>query len=363
MKKINFKQKKTKTSEPESPVVAWQLLIVDDEPDIHAATQLSLSRFTFADCPITLLHAHSAQEAKEILQHHTNIAVALIDVVMETDTSGLDLVKYIRDIQKNMFIRLIIRTGQPGTAPERFVIEHYDIDDYKEKTELTAQKLFTTIRNAIKSYRDLQVIAYHNHNLTKANNHAIYMLAIASELKDRETGNHIHRIRYYTKSLAMQLGQSPEEAQALGLAGMLHDLGKLGIPDSIIQKPGRLTQEEFAVIKTHPELALKILGEMKWFELARQITYSHHEKWNGEGYPQGLTGKTIPLSARIVAVADVFDALTSDRPYKHAWPIEQATQEIQNSSGSHFDPHVVSAFMALIDSGEIRSIKERFPTT
>lgn len=362
MRKILYKQKPMIKTSPQPESTTWKLLVVDDEPDIHAATQLSLNRFTFANYPLTLLHAYSAKEAIEILNENIDIAVAIIDVVMETDTAGLDLVKHIRSVQKNQFIRIIIRTGQPGTAPERYVIEHFDIDDYKEKTELTTQKLFTTIRNAIKSYRDLQVIALHNQNLTEANNHSIYMLAIASELKDQETGNHIHRIRHYTESLAIQLGDSLPGAQALGLAGMLHDLGKLGIPDNIIQKPGRLTPEEFATIKTHPELALRILGDNQWFETARQVAYCHHEKFNGSGYPQGLKGEEIPLPARIVAIADVFDALASDRPYKKAWPIEQATLEIQNCSGSHFDPQVVTAFLALIDSGEIQAIKARFPT-
>ncbi|MEO5332476.1 MAG: HD domain-containing protein [Magnetococcus sp. YQC-5] len=362
MKKIIYRQKNQEKAPDQAQFKKWKLLVVDDEPDIHAATQLSLSRFTFANNQLALLHAHSASEARELLSQHPDLSVALIDVVMETDTAGLDLVKHIRDVLKNNFIRIIIRTGQPGMAPERYVIEHFDIDDYKEKTELTSQKLFTTIRNAIKSFRDLQTIAHYNQDLTDANNHAITMLAMASELKDRETGNHIHRIRHYTESLARQLNHTPEAAYALGLAGMLHDLGKLGIPDNIIQKPGRLTPEEFDVIKTHPELALKILGDNKSFETARQIAYSHHEKWNGSGYPQGLQGEEIPLPARIVAVADVFDALASDRPYKKAWSVEDAAQEIHNSSGSHFDPGVVEAFLALMASGEIKTIKDRFPT-
>ncbi|MBF0125754.1 MAG: HD domain-containing protein [Magnetococcales bacterium] len=362
MRKIVFKSRKAVAS-PEPPTQKkWKLLVVDDEPDVHAATQLSLSRFSFGDIQLALLHAHSAMEARGLLTRHADVAVALIDVVMETDSAGLDLVKFIREEQKNLFMRLIIRTGQPGMAPERFVIEHYDIDDYKEKTELTSQKLFTTIRNAIKGFRDLQTIAQHHEELVDAHNHAIYMLAMASELKDRETGNHIHRIRHYTESLANRLGLSRNEARSLGLAGMLHDLGKLGIPDQIIQKPGRLTEEEFAVVKTHPEMALHILGEHKWFETAREVAYSHHERWDGSGYPQGLRGEEIPVSARIVAVADVFDALASDRPYKKAWPVEQAVAEIRRCGGTHFDPEVVDAFESELASGAIRQIKDSFPT-
>ncbi|MBF0295024.1 MAG: HD domain-containing protein [Magnetococcales bacterium] len=356
---------KMQRSEPrseESVRQVWKLLVVDDEPDIHAATQLSLARFAFGEGRLQLLHAHSAAQAREVLAEHPDVAVAMIDVVMETDTAGLDLIQHIRDELKNLFLRIIIRTGQPGMAPERYVIEHYDIDDYKEKTELTSQKLYTAIRNAIKSYRDLQIIALRHLEVMEAHHHAIHMLALASELKDRETGNHINRIRHYTESLARRMGHGPEGAEALGLAGMLHDLGKLGIPDGIIQKTGRLTEEEFAVIKTHPELALRILGENRWFETARQVAWCHHEKWNGSGYPQGLQGEEIPLAARIVAVADVFDALASDRPYKKAWSVEEAAAEIMRSSGSHFDPAVVEAFRLLLEEGEIQEIRRRFPT-
>ena len=133
----------------------WKVLVVDDEPDIHEITKLNLKGFQFADRQLEFLHAYSAEQAKEILQQHSDIAVALIDVVMETDDAGLKLVEYIRKPLANMMIRLIIRTGQPGQAPERYVIDNFDIDDYKDKTELTTQKLYTTLRSALKSYRDL----------------------------------------------------------------------------------------------------------------------------------------------------------------------------------------------------------------
>jgi response regulator RpfG family c-di-GMP phosphodiesterase len=136
----------------------WKILVVDDEPDIHILTRLNLRDFTFAQRPLEILSANSAAEAKQILAEHDDIAVALVDVVMETDDAGLLLVRHIRDEMKNVLIRLIIRTGQPGVAPERFVIDNFDIDDYKDKTELTVQKLYTSVRSALKSYRDLNAI-------------------------------------------------------------------------------------------------------------------------------------------------------------------------------------------------------------
>ena len=197
--------------------------------------------------------------------------------------------------------------------------------------------------------------------LVQAHNHAIFMLAVASELKDRETGNHINRIQYYSEALAKQMGMDEEQSKSIGQASTLHDLGKLGIPDAIIRKPGKLTDEEFAVIKTHPKLAMDIFGDHPGFELARQIAFAHHEKWDGSGYPERLQGEQIPLSARIVAAVDVLDALASERPYKKAWPVDEAISEIQRCSGRHFDPNVVDALMQLHSNGTITEIKSRFP--
>lgn len=501
----------------------WKILVVDDEPDIHAVTSLVLSSLTFDGRGLHLLHAHSGAEARVLLADPANqdVAVALVDVVMESDDAGLQLVHHIRRDRDNRTIRLIIRTGQPGYAPEMHVIENYDIDDYKEKTELTAQKLFTTIRLSLKGYGDLMVIeknkkgleyilkgapeiynlsslqdfcwgvlmqvvgmfrtgddslmtstastesphallitqgvaekpilpdfycgtgrfqdraavpepllahcmtllaqgtpcapsnstyclplmiknelvgliyledvpplhpdehkllevmtrqisaALENHwlfnsltesrlALIQAHDHAIFMLAMASELKDRETGNHINRIQFYSEALARQMGME-EEATVIGKASTLHDLGKLGVPDAIIRKPGKLTDEEFAIIKTHPRLAMDIFGDHPGFELAKQIALSHHEKWDGSGYPERLHGEVIPLPARIVAVADVLDALASERPYKNAWPLNEAIEEIQRCSGRHFDPRVVDALTQLYADGTIPAIKARFP--
>lgn len=136
----------------------WKVLIVDDEPDVRTLTRISLRDFSFANQTIEFFEASSAREAIDLLQQHSDIALALIDVVMETDDAGLKLVEYIRNELKNAMIRLVIRTGQPGLAPERYVIDHYDIDDYKDKTELTAARLYTTVRSALKAYRDLQII-------------------------------------------------------------------------------------------------------------------------------------------------------------------------------------------------------------
>ncbi len=152
---------------PEVKLPPWKVLIVDDEPDVHAITRLNLKNFQFANKSLRFLEALSAREAKQILSHEIDIAVALIDVVMETDDAGLQLVDYIRNELGNSMIRIVVRTGQPGAAPERQVVDSYDIDDYKDKTELTVQKLYTTLRSTLKSYRDLTTINANRRGLEK----------------------------------------------------------------------------------------------------------------------------------------------------------------------------------------------------
>ncbi|HAT50412.1 MAG: DUF3369 domain-containing protein [Nitrospirae bacterium] len=476
----------------------WTILVVDDDPDILAVTRISLKDFHFSGRPVRLLCAGSAKEALHIYHSEMEIAVALIDVVMETDDAGLRLVKTIREEIKDRTIRLIIRTGQPGHAPERFVIDNYDIDDYKDKTELTSIKLYTTVRSALKSYRDLKLIETNRQGLEMvlkaapgmylhpvneiqgffkdalsqvirlcqtachvlphenrdhgaiqgfiatlekgdlkiratsewnaleqpwakivlagidkvtatgcspvviapgqvmlpllvhhkpigvivldnlsyltdngrylmevfaiqcasalenfrlydelegANRRAMRMLAVAAEFKDTETGDHVKRLARQTIETALELGCSEEVALEMGQASMMHDIGKIGIPDAVLLKPGKLTDDEFEVIKSHPGIGATILSEDGNFKVALQVALSHHERWDGTGYPSGLKGEEIPLAARIVSVVDVFDALVSARPYKKAWPVADALAEIRRGSGSHFDPTIVDAFL------------------
>ena len=170
------------------------------------------------------------------------------------------------------------------------------------------------------------------------------------EYKSEVTGQHVKRVSEYTRILASGLGLSDEETNLLRVASMMHDVGKINIPSSILDKPGKLTAEEFDVIKTHVTVGEKLMekapGEM--MEKARVIAKQHHEKWNGKGY-LGMKGKEIDIAARIVALADVFDALVSKRPYKDAFPIEKAVQIIVEDRGEHFDPCVVDCFIANLD--------------
>ncbi len=179
-------------------------------------------------------------------------------------------------------------------------------------------------------------------------------LGLAIEYRDDDTGAHIRRVGDLAAGLAQLLGCSEEFVQMIRLAAPLHDIGKIGIVDEILLKPGKLTQEEFCAMQRHAEIGARILtgSRSRLLQLAEQIAVTHHEKWDGSGYPTGLAGEGIPLSGRIVAVVDVFDALTHSRPYKEPWPVAEALAEIQRLNGTQFDPRVVEAFMQVISLEE-----------
>lgn len=195
--------------------------------------------------------------------------------------------------------------------------------------------------------------------LEEANIEIVERLAQVARLRDDETPEHIRRIADYTGKIARELGIAGEELQMLRLAAQVHDLGKSGVSDSILNKPGLLTPREAALMKHHTTLGASVLsnGKTRLVQLAEEIALNHHECWSGDGYPRGLAGEQIPLSARIVAVADVFDALTNDRPYKRGWPVEKAIEEIQKMSGKQLDPTVVEAFLRVMSSAGSRGEK------
>lgn len=177
---------------------------------------------------------------------------------------------------------------------------------------------------------------------------AIIMLAQAAEAKDDDTGEHVQRLGRISRRICIALGLEDCLVEEIGFFSMVHDVGKIHVPDHILKKPGPLTDDEWAVMRQHTIYGERILVDRPVYRIARQITRSHHERWDGRGYPDGLKGDAIPLPARIVAVADVFDALTHERPYKAAWPVAQALDEIRAQSGAAFDPRVVAAFLASI---------------
>jgi response regulator RpfG family c-di-GMP phosphodiesterase len=477
----------------------WKVLLVDDEPDIHDVTKLTLSRFRLDDRSLTFLHAYNGAEAKEILARETDIALVFLDVVMEKEDSGLEVARWMRKDHGNQFTRIVLRTGQPGQAPEERVIVDYDINDYKEKTELDRTKLFTTTFAALRAYRDImkveearltqlnyreglerviaasahifqqrnlkdfasgllqQVVALlrleqsmllrlsgasvitgeteyeilasignlgrdvicpqliaqlddarrnrisrlHgdtyvgyfpnnsgkasllvlkgveeisdmdtqllevfcsgvaiafdnillNQEITDTQAELILRLGDVVESRSNEAGNHVRRMSQICYLLARASGLPDDETAVLMHAAPMHDIGKIATPDSVLLKPGKLDAAEWEIMKQHPTVGLSILdgSSRPILKAAAVIAHQHHEKFDGSGYPQGLKGHDIHLYARIVAVADVFDALSHKRCYKDAWPVEQVTAYLREVSGHHLDPVYVELLIANID--------------
>jgi putative two-component system response regulator len=223
---------------------------------------------------------------------------------------------------------------------EELQISEQQLEKYADDLNKTILELKTTHKELQEAYLD-----------------TIYRLVLAAEYKDEDTGEHIVRMSHYSALIAEKLGLPAKQVQNIRYAAPMHDVGKIGIPDSILMKPGKLTEEEFEIIKTHSTIGAKILTNSKAeiLKIAEQIALSHHEKWNGKGYPQGLSNDNIPLVGRVVGLADAFDALTSKRPYKDPYPVEMAIDIIKQERGQHFDPDIVDVFMENID--EVLKIK------
>ena len=194
--------------------------------------------------------------------------------------------------------------------------------------------------------------------LEQQNRQTMGMLAKLVEARDTDAGVHLHRIQFFSRALALHLGLSEGEAQEIAYASMTHDVGKAHVPDAVLKKPGPLNPEEWRIMQKHTAWGDDLLTDNSDFEIARQVARWHHEHWDGNGYPDGLAGDQIPYTARIVAVADVFDALISKRPYKEAWPPDVAMQEILRMADSHLDPQIVAAFNELWEEGVIGRIAE-----
>jgi putative nucleotidyltransferase with HDIG domain/PAS domain S-box-containing protein len=189
--------------------------------------------------------------------------------------------------------------------------------------------------------------------LHDAHMEAVYMLAVAAEAKDQDTGKHVRRIQRYASLLARRIGMPAAEAEAIGYSAILHDVGKIHVPDRILSKPGPLDDDERAQMQQHTLAGERILSPTAFFERARRIARSHHENWDGSGYPDRRAGQEIPLEARIVHVADVFDALATARVYKEPWPAGQAAGAIVSERGRMFEPEIADAFASLFQSGEL----------
>ncbi len=328
---------------------------------------------------VRLLEAHGyanlrttpEAEAAILICQEWNPDLVMLDLNMP-GVSGYDLLAALQDLgEPDDYLPILVFTAddQPATRLKAlqagaadFLSKPGDITEIVLRVEnfLRMRHLY---RRLSEQKRDLEAqMRERTHELELAHREVVERLALAAEYRDDDTGEHARRVGEYSAMIAQNLGLSPQEVETIRLAAPLHDLGKIGISDLILLKPGKLTSNEFETMKEHALIGSKVLAGSRspLLEAAETIARSHHEHWDGSGYPYGLAGDDIPLLGRIVAIADVYDALTSDRPYKRAMSHEQALVEIAAQSGSHFDPRVVEAFMEAAE--RIRPLASPLPS-
>jgi putative two-component system response regulator len=318
------------------------ILVVDDEP-----ANLAIMEGILAN-GFTLMTARNGAEALRAVVKHKP-ALVLLDVGLP-DIDGYALCRQIRQVDPANDVQVIFVTGYSDAAHEAAGFEAGGVD-YIIKP-ITPQIVLARVRAHLAR---VQMSA-----LEQSYHAAILMLGHAGHYNDTDTGAHIWRMAAYARALALACGWDDESSARLELAAPMHDTGKLGVPQAILRKPGPLDAQEWAIMHTHPQVGFDILSKSQApvFQLAAEVALCHHEKWDGSGYPAGLKGKDIPQSARIVALADVFDALSMKRPYKEPWPLDQIMAHLTAGSGIHFDPELVIFFSRILP--EILVIQARW---
>ena len=330
------------------------VLIVDDTPD-----NISLLKAALVD-EFGIKVATRGQKALEIARDMP-VDVILLDVMMP-EMDGFET------------CRLLKADPLTRSIPVIFITARGEIDDEAKGFSCGGVDYITKpisaciVRARVKTHLALydqnraleSRVRERTAELQESRLEILNRLGRAAEYRDNETGLHVVRMSRFCQIIALAYGLSGEEAELLLNVAPMHDIGKIGIPDRVLLKPGRLDPEERRIIETHCEIGRQIIGahSSDLLNASASIAYTHHEKWDGSGYPQGLSGARIPLFSRTLAVADVFDALTSVRPYKAAWGVEEAIGEIRACSGSHFDPALVDAFLACLP--RILEVKRQF---
>lgn len=339
-----------------------RIMLVDD----HLSNLLLLSKLLRAEGFSHVIELSDPREV-EAAYRRENPDIVLLDLNMP-HLDGFAVMERLAEIdpdrapilvltaQLEMDVRL--RALQAGARD--FVSKPFDRHEVvaRIRNQLELRLLYRRLREQNENLE--LIVADRTDQLVKSRLEIIRRLGRAAEYRDNETGAHVERMSRYSYHLAIALQLGDDRATEILHASPMHDVGKIGIPDHILLKPGKLTPEEFTIMKTHAEIGANILAghNSPLLQLAETIAATHHEKWDGSGYPRGLKGEAIPLEGRIVAIADVFDALTSSRPYKQAWSVEAAMSYVQDNSGIHFDPEIVVHFQKILP--DILVIKDQF---
>lgn len=352
-----------------------RILIVDDELHIRTLLRRLLAREGH-----TCDSAGTAEEAWSKLQT-SEYELVLSDVNMP-GTSGLDLAPSIEADFPDTPVVMVTGVDDPKVARQAtesgaygYIIKPFEPNEIiigvmnalrRRELEIENRQHRNVLEELVaartEALRRTFVELQRAHvDLKNAQEETINRLSIASEFRDEETGAHIQRMSHYCELLAQKAGLEPDRCELIRMASPLHDVGKIGIADRILQKPGRHTPEEFAEMKRHAEIGYNILAGSgtELLDAASLIAWTHHEKWNGAGYPRGLKGKEIPMEGRICSIADVFDALTSERCYKEAFSVEKSIGIMSDGRGTHFDPELFDIFIGNLDA--VLAIRAQFP--
>ncbi len=341
-----------------------QVVIVDDESTGRSILERIIQR---VDEDLQILTFETARAALQWLQRHR--ADLIITDYRMPDLDGIEFIRRLRELECCETVPVMMIT----VVTERRV--RHDALEAGATAFLTRPidpvECGSSCRNLLKLQEQQSIIQDRADWLARqvelatrqiqAREHeTLLRLARAGEYRDEETGNHVCRMARYARLIAEELGLSEEECEDIEYSAPMHDIGKIGIPDEILLKPGAFDENQWERMKQHTVIGHSILSnsDSRYMKMGAVIALNHHEKYDGSGYPSGLSGEEIPLVARIVAVADVFDALMSERPYKKAWPLEDALQLLSDESGRHFDPQCVDAFLRRLDA--VKKIREEF---
>ena len=337
-----------------------KILIVDDNPANVALLDAMLEEEDYGDVFSTM----DPREVVPLYRQHC-FDLILLDIRMPW-LSGIEVLTLLQAEVQNDYLPVIVLTAQNdmetrqqalAAGAKDFITKPFeDWEVVLRIRNMLETRLYYT-RQVLRGDVLEQEVCKRTAELRQSQLEIVRRLGVAGEFRDNETGAHVLRMSNICSLLAQKVGLGSEYAELLLYASAMHDVGKIGIEDAVLLKQGKLDELEWQQMKRHPQIGAKIIGEhdSELIILARETALYHHEKWDGSGYPHGISGEEIPIGARIAAISDVFDALTSERPYKTAWSVEKAVEEIKAQSGAHFDPQLVKVFMDNLD--EIVQIK------